>query len=121
MKYPKQTIYGKIPSKSNSYKIITINGHPSLAKQPIMKEYEKNFFIQCAMRGKSINGYFKLELDVFYENLRPDLDNCFKALLDCLQMCRVIKNDRQCVEITARKFVDKKNPRIEFILEEVEI
>jgi Holliday junction resolvase RusA-like endonuclease len=60
-----------------------------------------------------------LELNVYYENQRPDLDNCFKIVLDCLQGCKAIKNDRNCVKITARKFIDKINPRIEFTLNEV--
>ena len=112
----KRTIYGKIPSKSNCYKIVTICGHADLAKQKVLKEYEKNFFIQCSERGRMIMGYFRLEVDVFYENMRPDLDNCLKILLDCLQTCKVIKNDRYCVEIHARKMVDKENPRIEYEL-----
>jgi Holliday junction resolvase RusA-like endonuclease len=115
------TIQGKIPSKSNSYKIITIAGHSSLGKQKVLKEYEQSFFLQCPLRGKNIAGYFKLSVDVYYENMRPDLDNCLKILLDCLQQCKAIKNDRQCVEIHARKLIDKNNPRVEFIIEEVEL
>ena len=114
------TIQGKIPSKSNSYKIITIAGHSSLGKQKVLKEYEQSFFLQCPLRGKNIAGYFKLSVDVYYENMRPDLDNCLKILLDCLQQCKAIKNDRQCTEIHARKLIDKTNPRIEFeIIEEL--
>lgn len=114
------TIQGKIPSKSNSYKIITIAGHSSLGKQKVLKEYEQSFFLQCPLRGKNISGYFKLSVDVYYENMRPDLDNCLKILLDCLQQCKAIKNDRQCTEIHARKLIDKTNPRIEFeIIEEL--
>jgi Holliday junction resolvase RusA-like endonuclease len=114
------TIQGKIPSKSNSYKIITIAGHSSLGKQKVLKEYEQSFFLQCPLRGKNIAGYFKLKVDVYYENMRPDLDNCLKILLDCLQQCKAIKNDRQCTEIHARKLIDKTNPRIEFeIIEEL--
>ena len=66
-----------------------------------------------------ISGLFELELNVYYEPQRPDLDNCFKIVLDCLQGCKAIKNDRNCVKITARKFIDKINPRIEFTLNEV--
>ena len=119
--YKKQIIRGKIPSKSNCYKIITINGHSSLAKQKALKEYEKSFFLQCSIRGEMISNYFRLNLDVFYENMRPDLDNSFKILLDSLQSCKAIKNDRSCVEIHARKLIDKENPRIEFTIEEIEI
>ena len=121
MIYTKQTITGKIPSKSNCYKIITLNGHGSLAKQKVLKEYEKSFYLQCGLRNANIKGLFKLSADVYHENMRPDLDNAFKILLDCLQSCKVIQNDRQCVEINARKFVDKNNPRVEFVIEEVEL
>lgn len=98
-----------------------VAGHASLAKQNALKEYEKNFFLQNGLRGKNITGFFKIDVDVYYENMRPDLDNCFKILLDCLQASKTIKNDRQCVEIHARKLIDKQNPRIEFKLEEVEL
>lgn len=115
----KATIYGKIPSKSNCYKVITICGHSSLGKTKAIKEYEKAFFLQCPIRGKMISEYFKLDVDVYYQNMQPDLDNCFKVLLDCLQQCKAIKNDRYCVEIHGRKLIDKENPRIEFTIEEL--
>jgi Holliday junction resolvase RusA-like endonuclease len=121
MKYEKQIIYGKLPSKSNCYKIITFSGHSSLAKQKVLKDYEKVFYLQCGLRDKNIKGFFKIDVDVYHENMRPDLDNGFKILLDCLQGCKAIKNDRQCVEIHARKLIDKNSPRIEFVIEEVEI
>lgn len=115
----KVVIRGKIPSKANCYKVITIYGHGSLGKTEAIKEYERAFFLQCPLRDKMISGYFKLTVDVFYENMRPDLDNCLKVLLDCLQQCRAIKNDRNCVDICARKLIDKADPRIEFTIEEV--
>lgn len=121
MNYEKQIIRGKIPSKSNCYKIVTLHGHGSLAKQKVLKEYEKSFFMQCGLRNANIQGFFKLKADVYHENMRPDLDNAFKILLDCLQSCKTIQNDRQCVEIIARKLIDKENPRVEFELEEVEL
>ena len=37
------TIQGDVPSKSNCYKIITLNGHGSLAKQKVLKEYESKY------------------------------------------------------------------------------
>ena len=63
-----------------------------------------------------IKGLFELRLEVYYENQRPDLDNSMKILLDCLQECKAIVHDRNCVKITAEKFIDKDNPRIEFEL-----
>lgn len=115
-----QVIYGQPPSKSNLYRIVTINGHGSLAKTSALKEYEKKFYLQCgAYRDRNISGFFKLEVDVYFQSNQPDLDNSLKCLLDCLQTVRAIKNDRQCTEIQARKFIDRNNPRIEFTLVEV--
>jgi Holliday junction resolvase RusA-like endonuclease len=115
------TIQSKVPSKSNSYRIITIGGHASLGKTKALKEYEKAFYLQCPCRGANIENYFSLELKVFHENNRPDLDNAMKILLDCLQTCKVIKNDRQCTEIHAYKYVDKTNPRVEIAIKEIEL
>ena len=119
MIYARQTILGQPPSKSNSYKIITINGHSKLGKTEATKKYETDFFMQCTLRKKGICKRFKLTLDVFYSSDRPDLDNSCKVILDCLQTCGAIKNDRLCAEIHARKLIDKRNPRIEFVIEEL--
>ena len=121
MKTDKQIIRGKVPSKSNSYKIISIHGHSSLAKQKSLKQYEESFFMQCGIRDAMITDMFKMHLNVYYENLRPDIDNSLKVIMDCLQQCKAIKNDRQCVEVHVRKLVDKQDPRIEFVIETVEL
>ena len=111
----RQTIIGQAPSKSNCYKIITLSGHGSLAKTPALKAYEKSFYLQCNnYRNANIKSLFELHLDVYNSSQRPDLDNSFKVVLDCLQSCKAIENDRNCVKIVAQKFVDKLNPRIEF-------
>lgn len=112
----KMTIQGNPPSKSNCYRIIRINGHGSLAKTAALKKYEDSFYMQCPIRDKNISSYFELKADVFFSSMRPDLDNAFKVILDCLERCKAIKNDRLCVAITARKFVDKNNPRVELTL-----
>lgn len=118
--YPRQTIYGLPPSKSNSYRIITIHGHGSLAKTQVTKKYEESFFMQCGLRNANIDKRFKLTIDVYFSSDRPDLDNSCKVVLDMLQSCKVIKNDRLCSEIHARKLIDKENPRIEFeIVEQI--
>ena len=116
-----QVIHGSVPSKSNCYKIITLAGHGSLAKTPAMKDFEKKFYLQCgAYRNKNIQGFFELYADVYFQSNQPDLDNSLKGLLDCLQACKAIKIDRNCVKIVANKFIDKNSPRIEFTLVEVE-
>ena len=115
----KVTIYGQVPSKSNGYRIITICGHSSLGKTKALKDYERKFYLQCPMRGAELSKPFRLVLDVYYSSNRPDLDNAFKIVLDCLQQCKAIKNDRYCYEIVARKLVDKAKPRVELELEEL--
>lgn len=108
-----EVISGTPPSKSNGYKIITFNGHASLAKSKALKDYEKLFFIQCKNRNADIEGYFEFEMKAFLPSQRQDLDGLFKVVLDSLQVCKVIRNDNKCVKITAEKFLDKANPRVE--------
>lgn len=117
MEYPRQVILGQPPLKSNQYRIITIHGHGSLAKTQATKKYEESFFMQCGIRNANIDKRFKLTIDVYFASDRPDLDNALKVVEDCLQNAHVIKNDRLCAEIHARKLIDKENPRIEFVIE----
>lgn len=119
MIYAKQTIYGQTPSKSNAYKIIQVDGHSKLGKTDATKKYELGFFMQCSLRKKGICKRFKMTIDVYFSSDRPDLDNSLKIVLDCLQTCGAITNDRLCAEIHARKLIDKRNPRIEFLIEEL--
>ncbi len=116
----KQIIYGKVPSKSNCYMVVTIGGHGSLAKTKAIKDYEKSFYLQCNdYRNKNITGVFEFHIDVYYPSNRADLDNSLKVCLDCLQHCKAIKNDNNCVKIVAQKFIDKDKPRIEFEIIEI--
>ena len=116
----KQTIYGNPPSKSNCYKIISLSGHGSLCKTKALKQYENDFYIQCNhYRNKNISGYFEIYIDVFYPSQRSDLDNSLKCVLDCLQKVKAIENDNKAVKIVAQKFLDKLNPRIEFLINEI--
>ncbi len=116
----KQTIYGKVPSKSNSYKLGKAGGydrgHCLMMKTKALKEYENSFFMQLhpKFRNLNISEYFEFHAFVFYPSNRSDLDNFLKIVLDCLQKAKVIKNDNRCVKIIAEKAIDKENPRLEF-------
>ncbi len=110
------TIHGQPPSKSNCYRVITIRGHGSLGKTPALKRYEESFYMQCPDRGREVSSRFRLDLDVYFESDRPDLDNSLKVVLDCLQACKAIRNDRLCAEIHARKLIDKTRPRVEYAI-----
>lgn len=123
------TIYGKVPSKSNCYRIITIPGpfkngvrqpgHSSLAKKDELKKYERNFERQLTgLHRKLLQCKITARMTVYYENARPDLDNAFKVIFDCLQKGGVIANDRLINRIIATRGVDKSNPRVEIELTE---
>jgi len=117
--YQKVTIYGDVVSKSNQYRIITINGHASLKKTDAVKSFEQKFYLQNTLRNANITGFFEIYLDVYFSSNRKDLDGAFKLVLDTLQANGTIKNDRNCVKIVANKYIDKNNPRIEFTIVEV--
>lgn len=116
----KQVIHGVCPSKSNCYRIVKHGQIATLAKTKALADYEKSFYLQCNYyRNKNIDGLFELYVDVFYPANRADLDNSLKVTLDCLQHVKAILNDNKCVKIVANKFLDKRNPRIEFLIKEV--
>ena len=74
------TIHGKIPSKSNCYRMRCVGKQAMLYKTQAIIDYEQSFFLQCPIRNLKLDKYFELDVDVYYENMRPDLDNCFKVL-----------------------------------------
>ena len=115
------TIPGQAPSKSNSYKVITLYGHGSLAKQAALKKYEQSFYwhLPGEYRNLGINTPFEFYIRVYFTSMSHDLDNSLKCVLDCLQYTKTIKNDNKCAKIVAEKFIDKDNPRIEFRIVEV--
>ena len=120
-----QTIFGQIPSKSNSYRIVTFRSkdpnkpsYAHLAKTKDLVKYERDFKLQCMKyRNANIEGEFMLFVDVYFRRAASDLDGCFKCLLDSLQDIGAIKNDNKCIRIVANKYIDAINPRIEFTIE----
>lgn len=139
----KFTIIGNVPSKSNCYEVGQIpkkgsvkcrvcgnrGTRASMYKAAGLRKYEKNF--QRQLTGKhrlGIECRLTARLHVYYDSERPDLDNCFKVIFDCLQPPKVkdgmppikgvIKNDRQIRKIVAERFKDTKNPRVEIQLTE---
>ena len=108
------TILGQVPSKSNGYKI----GNNRLYKSKELISYENRFkWLLALAKGKPsepIKDKFSIEIFVYFQSKRSDLDNSAKIILDCLQNCNVIENDRLCHRLVMHKFIDKDNPRIEF-------
>ena len=115
MDYGWQTIEGKVPSKSNNYKVVMRNGSHCIGKSDTVKEYEEWFYWKASKyRNLKIKGLFEFYCKVYYPTKASDLDNSLKVQLDCLQYCNAISNDNNCVKIVAEKFIDKENPRVEF-------
>lgn len=118
----KEVIKGVVPSKSNSYRIVTIKskdplkkGFSSLAKTKEAKAYETAFILQCRKyRNANIDCEFNFEMDVYYPSRRADLDGSLKGILDCLQKANAIKNDNKANQLLIRRHIDKDNPRVEF-------
>jgi len=118
----KQVVFGVVPSKSNSYRIVRINGASRIAKTKAVTDYEKSFIMQCILyRNANIDTEFDFYMDVFYPNRRSDIDGSLKIVLDCAQKVNAIKNDNLCQKIVVRKFLDKANPRIEFVITPIKI
>ena len=126
--YQVQTITGKIISKSNSYRIVTIQSKDdlrpafsSLAKTKELRAYEKAFAWQCnKYRNKEIEGFI-FYANVYFKRTSSDLDGFLKSCLDMLQDASVkaIKNDNKCMRIVVNKYIDATNPRIEFTIEPI--
>ena len=112
-----ETIYGQVIAKANNYQAVPgKDGQKRIIKNDRIREYEKSFCLQCKKyRGKRISGRFKLFIRVWHGNIRFDLDNALKTILDCLQMVEAITNDSLCFEIHAEKRIDRRNPRVEFL------
>ena len=115
MKIQEITIMGNCPSKSNCYKVIRLGNRCGLGKQKKLEQYEQSFKTQMLnYKYDLIDTEFKFIIDVYYDSRRPDLDNSLKVVLDCLQKVGAIKNDNKCIEIVAKKHLDKENPRVKF-------
>lgn len=116
-----EIIYGQVIAKANNYQAVPgKDGQKRIIKNDRIREYEKSFCLQCKKyREKRISGRFKLFIRVWHGNIRFDLDNALKTILDCLQMVEAITNDSLCFEIHAEKRIDRRNPRVEFGMEEI--
>ena len=81
--------------------------------------------IRQQLKGVHINNPILLKYDFFEPNKRRDLDNisafAHKVIQDSLVVAGVIKNDgwSNILGFTDQFYLDKDNPRIEVILEEV--
>lgn len=116
-----ETIYGQIVAKANNYQAVPDgSGGRRIIKNAKIRAYERRFASQCAIYcGMGISTPFRLYAHIWQKDERCDLDNSIKTLLDCLQSVGAVTDDKLCVEIVAKKGIDKASPRVEFAIEEI--
>lgn len=116
----KEIIYGVIVSKTNHYySDVDASGQCRIFCDNTWLRYRSKFLEQVTIyKDRNILNPFILFVDVYFIREQFDLDNAIKSLCDLLQDCHAIVNDSLCLEIHARKFVDKITPRVEFSIVE---
>ena len=112
------TIYGQPYSKANSRKLILTKGKPRFIKSDQARRYVTDFQVQCPRLDPLLEGDLAIWITVFYRSRRPDLD-C-SILFDAAQEL-IYKNDRQLKEQHLYWRLDRKNPRSEIVIKEIEI
>tara|TARA_R110000751_G_C13520860_1_gene452745 strand:+ start:231 stop:581 length:351 start_codon:yes stop_codon:yes gene_type:complete len=114
----KFTILGQPCSKANSRRLVRFGNKPAFIKSAKALQYEKDFAAQCPFRSELFERDVSVTITIYYQSRRPDLDE--SVILDCMQDY-IYKNDRQVKE--KHIFwggVDKKNPRADIEVEEID-
>tara|TARA_R100001377_G_scaffold11691_1_gene5854 strand:- start:1147 stop:1593 length:447 start_codon:yes stop_codon:yes gene_type:complete len=111
-------IEGQPYSKANSRRLVTIGGKPRFIKSDPARRYVTDFQAQCPRLKELLEGDLEVEIVIFYASRRPDLDP--SLILDCMEGY-IYKNDRQVKRQILYWGLDKKNPRAEIRVTEIEI
>jgi len=102
------------PSTNNLYRH---RGHITYMT-PEGKRYKElcQWIVKSVMHKKPTQDSVKVLVEFYFkDNKKRDLDNFLKIILDsCSGLFWV--DDSQIVELTLRKFIDKKNPRVELTI-----
>jgi len=103
-----QTIYGAIPSKSNK------------DYTRLKAEYRRKFYLQCNRYRNARIKLFHLYIEFYLQSGSHDMDNALAQVLNCLQACGAIVNDKDLSVLVSEKYIDDRKPRIKFRLIPVE-
>ncbi len=91
-----------------------VNGHVYTSSRYLAYRDGLAWAMRAAVRRRWLTGPMALEALFVRGNDRAcDLDNLLKTLMDAATAAGVWADDVQVVELSARKTVDKKNPRTE--------
>ena len=72
--------------------------------------------IKSQWKGKPITGDVKVNIDFYFKDKRMDIDNAIKSILDCVTGI-AWNDDRQIIELHARKFLDREKPSVVISIE----
>ena len=113
----KLIVLGALKSKANSRRMVRSGNRTLFIKSKGAMEFveEAEWQLKTQYKGQPIESNIKLDLDIYYPNNRSDLSP--ELFFDCLQHSGVIKNDKQIIEYSCRKLLDKNKPRVECELE----
>lgn len=126
------TILGEPASKANSRQLVSFGDRPAIIKSKKARDYERDALKQIPPAARvQLQGPVKVTLRIFYATERPDLDE--SVVLDVLQnrytgkgearqviQKGVYLNDRQVREKHVFHAIDRRNPRTEVEIEELE-
>lgn len=118
MKNIKITLLGKALSTQHAYGLRVVGKFPIKYMTKDAKYLKESYVKQASEQYSGPILEEDIEMDVslyFPDRRRRDVDNYHKLSLDSLEEI-VYKNDVQIVKMTIEKFIDKKNPRIEIII-----
>jgi len=109
-------IYGDLQRKSNSRRIVKNKrtGRILIIKSAKALQYEKQFLSQisryepysCLICDVVLTAY------IYYSSRRFDVSE--ELLMDLIQKCKLVKNDRQIREKHIYGRIDRENPRVQF-------
>lgn len=115
------TIYGKIPAKSSSRRIVRArNGRTFIISSAQCKQFERDFHVQALKIEKNIFADKRLSVNIIWyaDSYRQDIDSPAKVIFDCLQKEGIILNDNKIDKYTIERFISKDNPRAEIRITE---
>ncbi len=105
-----------LPTTNRNMIVHPKGGRPMVVKTPKAKQWmEQAVWLMRDFRNKqmarSIDERVAVCVDIYRRSESGDIDNYAKGILDALQASGIIKNDRLVVELTLRKWTDRKRPR----------
>ena len=116
------TLLGKPITKKNSMQIISCGGRPRLIQSKQYRQYEADCLKQILTNHKMYDVPIAVVCKYFLKDKRKtDLTNLLAATHDILQKAKVIADDALIKSVDGSRIVgvDKDNPRVEIIIQEM--